>query len=188
MRAQFLRFFLLKDVLFARGCTKEKMTIFQSNNLQSFNNHENNVAQRSISEVASVKGILKDIAENLYLILISLVPLIFYPIFYHHCIDNEYNYVSGIVSNPDLMLLPIPFLMHCVLLVSSRGGLQLKKAIVAWDSLVIILSILFYLLLKLNNVMLWRVQVTIIWVIMGMSLVSGIIGNLMAFFKKGEKK
>ena len=72
IRAKFLRFFVIKEY------TEDKMKIIKSPNLNDFNDYENHLRQRPIKAPNKKNGILSDIGENLFLILISFIPFVFY--------------------------------------------------------------------------------------------------------------
>lgn len=163
------------------------MDIFSAKGLNDFNYLEQKLEKGQVTSLSDgSKAVVHDIAENLYLILISMIPLIFYPVF-HHGADGGVNIVNEIFNNPDVMLLSIPYIMHGVLLVSSKNILQGKKVLVGWCSLLIILSILFYLLLKLEFLYEFKTRICIIWVFWSITIISAILGSLLAYLYKKEK-
>lgn len=162
------------------------MKIIQSSHIAAFNYYEKNLKELAINKLKNFKIATSDIMENLYLILVSLIPLFFYPAFYY-VVDKEYNFIYGIFNNPDIMLLSIPYIMHCILWISSREGLRWKKPTVGWYALIIIVSVLVYLLLKLNSTETSLMRIAIIWLFFGMTIVSGIIGTFVVCLHKEEE-
>lgn len=163
------------------------MNIFSAKRLDDFNYLEQRLTEDVISLIKASRNVGSDIAENLYLILLSMIPLIFYPLF-HHGIDKESCIISEIFNNPDIMLLSIPYIMHGILLVSSKDILRGKKVLIGWCSLLIILSILFYLLLKLEIIYECWKRISIIWIFWGVTIMSAILGSLVAYLHKKEGK
>ncbi|MCI8734311.1 MAG: hypothetical protein HFE40_02010 [Clostridia bacterium] len=166
---------------------KDKMNITNSSNLKVFNECENTteIIIDLTSKKSNVKLILSDVRENLYLILVSLIPLIFYPILYL-LKDKNINVAVEIFSNPDLMLLPIPYILHCMLLITVRGVSRWKKPVIGWYFILEILSMLFYFVLKLNIIETLTACIIIIWLFMIIAVISGVLGSVLTLGKENE--
>ena len=162
------------DILFAKG-------------LDEFNYLERKLAEAPITSLTKrLRSVLRDVGENLYLILLSMIPLIFLP-FFQHGFDCRIDIINGIFNNPDMMLLSIPYIMHGVLLVAETDNVWEKELLIGWCSLLIILSILVYLLLKLGSICVCWIRISIIWTFLGMTIISAIWGSLVAYLHKKEE-
>ncbi len=166
----FLAFLLL------RKFCRRQMKILQSPHIKEDLDYEQNLKERPITKSKKFKLIISDIGENLFLIIVSIIPIIFYPALYH-AIDKEYDVIHGIITNPDIMLLTIPYIMHCILWVSSRDDVRWKKFTVCWNLIVVIVSILVYFLLKLHSIDKDSIRITTIWVFFGVTIISGFFGS-----------
>lgn len=131
------------------------------------------------------KSIWKDIVENFYLIIVSLVPIIFCSIL-GKLNNSEVDWVREVVSSADLMLVPIPYILHCVLAFVGRKFLRFKQFFVGWSFLVIIWGVFLYLALKLKVFTQFDSCVKIIWIFIFITLVTGVIGSVLAFRKERE--
>ena len=125
----------------------------------------------------------KDIAENMYLILFSVIPLIFYPVFAYSP-NESYNIVEEMLLNPDLMLLPIPYILHCMLSISSKKEVYGKRIIIGSCFIIVVLALLFYLVLKLNIISGIVGKIFVIWGGILTTIILSIIGSVKSYSKE----
>lgn len=162
------------------------MKILDSSNIFSCLNEENRKNKLSSKQNRSNrdrKNIWDDILENIYLIIFSMVPLIFYPIFAYSLIENA-NIIEEIFLNPDLMLLPIPYILHCVLSISAKKGIGGTRSLIGSCFILVVLVLLFYLVLKLNMISSVVGKIVVIWGGMLTTIILSIIGSFKSFCKE----
>ncbi len=158
------------------------MKILGSSNIRKYYN-EKNKKRISLSKSNNTDRIWEDIGENMYLILFSVIPLIFYPIFAYSSNEGS-NIIEEMLLNPDLMLLPIPYILHCMLSISSKKVVNGKRIFIGSYFIIVVLALLFYLVLKLNIISSIVGKIFVIWGGILATIILSIIGSVKSYSKE----
>ena len=126
------------------------------------------------------EGLKKEIRENMFLIIFSLIPIIMYSLC--NCLVNEeLNFCKEFFLNPDLMLLPIAYIMHCVFSIadaqSSRDSHK-DKLYIGYIIVVVIAALFFYIILKMSLIESNTSIAIIIWSDIIITIVFSIHGSI----------